>query len=444
VQFLDSVFPKGSKLNPEGIISIDSVSVSKIVEEFSTPVMIYCAKDIVTETKKFVDVFDRVFYASKAAPIIAIEKLIFEHGAGCDVSTAGELEVALRAGCDPQNIVMHGNNKSDDDIRRALEAGVLRVVIDSIDECDRVEKIATELGLSSVEVQARITVGIEAHTHEAIMTGGNDGKFGNPIITGDAKRICVRIAGSEIMVFRGLHCHIGSQIFETKHLAEAARILALFFVDIKNELLDSGGKEIEISEINVGGGFGIKYEETDEPPEPIEMARAVRMAADSVLHEAGFSHVQVWAEPGRALVGRAGITVYEIGTIKEIEGLQTYVAVDGGLSDNLRPAMYDAIHAAWVNGRGTEFAREELQHVAIAGKHCEQGDILSKDAVIPNSTQVGDLLAMACTGAYSFSMSSNYNMVTRSSVVLVLSEHQPQIKEIVRRETIDDILSRQL
>lgn len=441
MQFPSSVFPASSSLSDNGELFIDGISVKQLADEFSTPVMVYSAKDIKQNTLEFVDVFDKVLYASKAAPIIGLEKLIFELGAGCDVSTAGELEVALRASCDPLNIVYHGNNKSDEDIKRGLQAGVSRFVVDSLDECDRIEKIANEIGVECVNVQARITVGIEAHTHEAIMTGGNDGKFGNPIITGDAKKVCSRIISSSILHLKGLHCHIGSQIFETKHLAEAGKILAEFLVSLKTEFSTDGSQDFEITELNVGGGFGIKYEIDDDPPAPIDMARAVRKAVDEVLKNNNLGHLQVWAEPGRALVGTAGITIYEIGTIKEIEGLQTYVAVDGGMSDNARPATYDAIHSVWINGRGNNLESEECMHVAIAGKHCEQGDILNKNAVVPKTTSVGDLLVMASTGAYSFSMSSNYNMLARPAVVLV---EDGQVREIIRRETIDDILDRQL
>ena len=444
MQFPSNIFPHSLTVDDHGFMAIDEIEISSIASRYGTPVMVYSAKDIVSETKKFVDVFDRVFYASKAAPIISIEKIIFEQGAGCDVSSQGELEVALRAGCDPQKILLHGNNKSDEDIRASLQAGVLRIVIDSLDECDRVEKIARELGFNSVDVQARITVGIEAHTHEAIMTGGNDGKFGNPIITGDAKRVCDRIVSSEVLHLKGLHCHIGSQIFETKHLAEAGKILAQFLVELSEANKKDGNDKFEISELNVGGGFGIKYEDQDDPPAPIDMAKAVRASVDGVLQSSGLGKIEVWSEPGRALVGTAGITIYEVGTVKVIEGLQTYVGVDGGMSDNARPATYDAVHAVWVNGRGNNLSSEQCHHVSVAGKHCEQGDILNKDAVVSKSVAVGDLLVMASTGAYSFSMSSNYNMLTRPPVVLVDSESDPALKEVVRRESIDDVLSRQL
>jgi diaminopimelate decarboxylase len=444
MQFTENIFPQSATVDDNGELKIDGIEIAAIAESYGTPVMIYSSKDIVKATKKFVEVFDRVFYASKAAPIISIEKLIFGQGAGCDVSTKGELEVALRAGCDPKKIIFHGNNKSNEDIKAALESGVLRIVIDSLDECDRVEKVAKELEIIAVEVQARITVGIEAHTHEAIMTGGNDGKFGNPLITGDAKKVCERIISSDILHLKGLHCHIGSQIFETKHLAEAGKILAQFLVELNGANKQDGSEKFEVTELNVGGGFGIKYEENDDPPAPIEMAKAVRSSVDSVLQASGLNKIEVWSEPGRALVGTAGITIYEVGTVKVIEGLQTYVGVDGGMSDNARPATYDAVHAVWVNGRGNNLSSDQTQHVAIAGKHCEQGDILNKDTVVSKEVSVGDLLVMASTGAYSFAMSSNYNMLTRPPVVLVDSSASEPIREIVRRETIDEVLSRQV
>ncbi|MFN8015289.1 MAG: diaminopimelate decarboxylase [Acidimicrobiia bacterium] len=439
MEFPENIFPIATSVNDNGAISIDGISIADIVRTHSTPLMVYSAQDVIKATKSFVEVFDRVFYASKAAPIIGLEQIIFENGAGCDVSSAGELQVALKAGCKNNKIIFHGNNKSENDIRHALENNVLRIVVDSIDEIELIEQISEELKINNVNVQARITVGIEAHTHEAIMTGGNDGKFGNPIITGDAKRICQRIIESNVLNLCGLHCHIGSQIFETKHLAEAARIMSNFFVEIKDEFnIDT------ISELNVGGGFGIKYEANDDPPAPIEMAKAVRAAADEILKSNGLNNIEIWSEPGRALVGQAGISVYTIGTIKEIEGLQTYVSVDGGMSDNARPATYGAVHGCWVDNRGINLEKDELIHVSVAGKHCEQGDILNKDAQIPKSTRIGDLLIMTSTGAYCFSMSSNYNMLTRPEVVLVDGSNDEKVKVIVRRETIDDILKRQV
>ena len=444
MKFPLDIFPQNATVDDSGHMTIEGVSITSIASSFGTPVMVYSAQGIVEETKKFVAVFDRIFFASKAAPIIGIEKIIFEQGAGCDVSTTGELEVALRAGCDPKKIILHGNNKSDEDIRTSLNAGVLRIVIDSLDDCNRVERVASELGMGSVDVQARITVGIEAHTHEAIMTGGNDGKFGNPIITGDAKRVCDRIITSETLHLKGLHCHIGSQIFETKHLAQGGKILAQFLVELSQEYEEDGIEKFEVTELNIGGGFGIKYEEGDNPPAPIDMAQAVRNVVDLVIQDAGLGKIEVWSEPGRAIVGTAGVTIYEVGTVKVIEGLQTYVGVDGGMSDNARPATYDAVHAVWVDGRGNNLAKEEIQHVAIAGKHCEQGDILNKNAVVSKQVSIGDLLVMASTGAYSFAMSSNYNMLTRPSVVLVDARREPVLTEIVKRESVDELLSRQV
>ena len=439
MQFEKKVFPSAAEIDAEGFLAIDGVAVSEIANEFSTPVMIYSSKDITDETKKFVEVFDRVLYASKAAPIIGLEKLIFAQGAGCDVASVGELEVALRSGCDPQMIVMHGNNKSDDEIRRCIEVGISRIVVEDSHECDRIERIANELGVSKVEVELRLTPGVEAHTHEAIMTGAIDSKFGSTIEFGTAREMVDRIVSSSKLVLKGFHCHIGSQIFDTEPLAQAARIVAEFFVGLHGEYLEKG-IDFDINEINVGGGFGICYSETDDPPPTIEMATAVKAAVHEVCAKNNIHDIEVWVEPGRALVGRAGVTVYKVGSVKKIPKTRNYIAVEGGMSDNLRPAIYGAEHAVRIDGKD---ASHESIVATVAGKHCEEGDRLAVDVALPSNVEVDDLLIQASTGAYSYAMSSNYNMFTRPAVVLVDSDNSEKVKEIVRRETIEDILTRQ-
>lgn len=420
-------------------MTVDGIEITTIANSYGTPVMVYSAKDMISETTKFVEDFDRVFFSMKSAPIIGIAQLVNSAGAGCNVAGDGELQVALRAGINPQNILVHGNNKSEADIASALQAGVCRLVVEDEHECDRIERIAQDLGIEKVEVQLRVTPGVEAHTHEAIMTGAIDSKFGSAIEKGIARRVCDRIVGSQTLKLRGFHCHIGSQIFDTKPMAQAAKILAGFFVDLHKDYL-AKGIEIDINEINVGGGFGIQYELQDDPPSTIEMARAVKSAVDQVCVANDLHHIEVWVEPGRAIVGRAGVSVYRVGSVKEIPGVRKYVAVDGGMSDNLRPAIYGAVHLAWVDGKS---GIHQDGVFTIAGKHCEEGDKLANDASLPDNVDVDDLIVMASTGAYSFAMSSNYNMLTRPAVVLVDSSNENPVREIVRRETIDDILSRQ-
>ncbi len=429
------IFPSSFSKDDSGKVSIENTSIESVARTFNTPVMVYSKKDIVEETKKFVEVFDRVLYASKAAPILAIEKTIFELGAGCDVASLGELEVALKAGCNPEMIVMHGNNKSVDEIKRCIEVNIGRIVIEDELECDRIEKIAAELGVTNVDVELRLTPGIEAHTHEAIMTGAIDSKFGSTIEFDTAKEMVDRIVQSDVLNLKGLHCHIGSQIFDPEPMAKAAEIIAQFYVNLKNEYSEKG-IELSLNEINVGGGFGIHYEEQDDPPAPIEMAKSVKAAIHKVCEQNRIADLEVWVEPGRALVGQAGVSVYEVGSVKTIPGIRNYVAVDGGMSDNLRPAIYGAKHAVMIDGKDSSSGSDIF---TIAGKHCEEGDRLATDVELPSNVEPGDLLIQASTGAYSWAMSSNYNMLTRPAVVLVDGQ---EVTEIVRRETIDDLLAR--
>lgn len=437
MKFNNQIFPQSMSCDSEGKLSIETIPISKIAKTFGTPVMVYSAQDVIDETKKFIDVFDRVLFASKAAPIVALEKMIFELGAGCDVASLGELEVAITAGCDPEKMVMHGNNKSDEEIKRCIEIGVGRIVIEDEYECDRIEKIAAEVGVSNVDVELRLTPGIEAHTHEAIMTGAIDSKFGSTIEFGTAKEMVDRIVKSAVLNLQGFHCHIGSQIFDPEPLAQAAKVITEFYIELKKDysLQDI---ELSINEINVGGGFGIHYEEQDDPPATIEMAKSVKNAVHEICSANSIDDLEVWVEPGRALVGQAGVTIYEVGSVKVIPGIRNYIAVDGGMSDNLRPAIYGAKHACWIDSRNG--ADGETVYT-VAGKHCEEGDRLATDVSLPSDTASKDLLVQASTGAYSWAMSSNYNMLYRPSVVLV---EDGQSREIVRRETAEELLSRHL
>ena len=438
MQFAHNVFPESTTVDENGFMSVDGVPVADVVNRYSTPVIIYSERDVIDATDEFVKVFDRVLYASKAAPIVGLEKVIFERGAGCAVASAGELEVALRAGGDPSSMVMHGNNKSDEDITRALEVGVSRIVVEDEHECDRIEKIAGNLDIKDVDVQLRITPGIEADTHAYLMTGGLDSKFGSAVQNGSAQRVCDRIIGSEVLVLKGLHCHIGTQITDAEPLTKAARVMVEFYVSLR-EQYSTQGIDLMVNEISVGGGFGIHYQPDDDVALPVDLAKAVRATAHEVCAQHNLQDLEVWAEPGRGIVGRAGFTAYRVGSIKEIPGVKTYIAVDGGMGDNVRPAMYDAQHLSWVSGRNGDVGSHA---VAVAGKLCESGDILSQRVELPVDVAVDDILCMASTGAYSFAMASNYNMLTRPAVVLVGQNIDGGMREIVRRETMDEMLSR--
>ena len=437
MQFPHDIYPSVVDSDGSGTLTFGGVDVEEIAHDFLTPVMVYSAQDIRDETQLFVDAFDRVLFASKSCPIKGIERIIFEHGVGCDVSTNGELTVALQAGCDPQMIVMHGNNKSVEEIKHCIHVGVGRIVVEDAHECELIERIAGELGVTKVDVQLRVTPGVEAHTHEAIMTGAIDSKFGCAIDYGIAQDMLDRIIASDVLHLQGFHCHIGSQIFDTEPMAYAAKVVAEFYIQQRERLIEQG-ITLDINEINIGGGFGIKYEDSDNPPPTIEMAHAVKKAAHDVCAAHGFHDVEIWVEPGRALVGRAGVTLYRVGNVKIIPHTRRYISVDGGMSDNLRPAIYDAKHACWINGKNGDNGTDLF---TVAGKHCEEGDRIATDVELPCDVDEGDLLIQASTGAYSFAMASNYNLVTKLPVVLV---DDGVVTEIVRRETVDELLARQL
>lgn len=438
MKFAQNVFPEAASVNEDGYMSIDGVSVASIAEEFSTPIMVYSARDIKEDTKRFVDEFDCVLYSMKAAPITGLGRLIQNLGAGCTVAGEGELGVALPAGFDPQKLVMHGNNKSDDDISSGLKNNIGRFVVEDAHECDRIERVANSLGVEKVNVELRVSPGIEAHTHEFNMTGAIDSKFGSPIEFGMARSVCDRIIASSILKLRGFHCHIGSGIYDHEPMALAGKVLAEFFVEVRDDYAKQG-VTLDINEINIGGGFACPYEADDGNLSPIDMARAVKQSVNDVCAENDVGHIEVWCEPGKAIIGRAGVTIYRVGSIKELPGIRKYVAVDGGMSDNIRPVIYRAVHLAWIDGKGKS---GEIENTRIVGKHCEEGDILGRDLELPADIAIDDLVVMATTGAYAFPMSSNYNMLPFIPVVLVDSEKSPAVTEIVRRQTIDEMLAR--
>jgi diaminopimelate decarboxylase len=333
------------------------------------------------------------------------------------VSTLGELAVALAAGVPGPRLVMHGNNKSMDELRAAVDAGVGMLVVDSFDEIERLEAIA-ETGSPLPPVMLRITPGVEAHTHEFVSTGSDDSKFGFTVSNGTATRAVERALASPHLELAGIHAHIGSQVFRSASYAEAVGVIARFVVPL------------ELGELSVGGGLGVPYVVGEQAPSIGGWGEVVRSAAS----EAGFEG-RVWAEPGRAIVAAAAITVYRVGTIKEIPGVRTYAAVDGGMSDNPRPVLYGSGYEAFLPRAA---AAPRPREVRVVGKHCESGDILVRRAQVPTDLAVGDLLATPVTGAYGHSMGSNYNKVLRPPVVFV-EGGRPRL--VVRRETVADLLA---
>jgi diaminopimelate decarboxylase len=414
------LLPDTAEVDAGGRLSIGGREVEALVEEHGTPLFVYDEAHIRARCREAVAAFpDGAAYATKAFLCRAMARLAHDEGMLLDVATGGELHVALSAGVPADRLVLHGNNKDDAELRYALEAGVGRIVVDSFDELDRLDRLVPEvLGPGRrATVLVRATPGVEAHTHEYVRTGQVDSKFGFGMASGDADRALARAAASDVVDLAGIHLHIGSQIFVADFFHQAIDVVASFVT------------AHDVPELIVGGGLGVAYVEGEEAPTITEWGRSVRDACAA----AGIT-ARVLAEPGRAIVASAAVTVYRVGTIKDLPGIRTYVSVDGGMSDNPRPVLYGSGYEAFLP-RAT-FA-DRTRRVTVVGKHCESGDVLVADAAVPSDLAVGDLLATPVTGAYGHSMGSNYNKVPRPPVVFVADGRS---RLVVRRETYDDLL----
>lgn len=392
-----------------------------LADELGTPLFVYDEAHLRNACSEAVAAWgDGVAYATKAFLCKAMAALAHEEGMCLDVSTGGELHVALAAGVPASRLVLHGNNKSSDELGTALRAGVGRVVVDSFDEIERLADVtASRRQRSPVPVLIRVTPGVEVHTHEFVRTGQEDTKFGFSVASGAAARGVAalrRLAGVELV---GVHAHIGSQVFDVRPFEQAAEVLAEFFAPL------------DLPELCVGGGLGVPYLNDETAPTQAEWARSTRTACS----RAGIGpHVRITAEPGRSIVATAAITLYRVGTVKELPGIRTYVAVDGGMSDNPRPVLYGSGYEAFLPRRADA---PRPRAVRVVGKHCETGDVLVAEAWVPEDLAVGDVLATPVTGAYGYSMASNYNKVPRPPVVFVADG---RARVVVRGETLDDLL----
>ncbi len=417
-----------------GDLVVGGVSVPDLVADVNTPAYVLDEEDFRARARAFREAFApaRVFYAGKAFLCTSVARWVDEEGLCLDVCSDGELSVALRAGFDPSRIGYHGNNKSAHDLRRAVHAGVGRIIVDSDVEIDRLAAIVRDLR-TTAHVMIRVTAGVEAHTHEYIATAHEDQKFGFSITSGAALDAVRRVVAAEGLELLGLHSHIGSQIFDTSGFEVAARrVLALH-----KQVVDEVG--VEPPELDLGGGFGIAYTTQDDPSDPAQLATEM---AKIVAHECralDIAEPALSIEPGRAIVGPAGCTVYTVGTVKEVEldggATRLYVSVDGGMSDNIRTALYDADYSCTLANRESAAAPVLAR---VVGKHCEAGDIVVKDEFVPGDIAPGDLLAVPGTGAYCRSMASNYNHALRPPVIAV---RDGAARVIVRRETEDDLFA---
>jgi diaminopimelate decarboxylase len=417
------LLPVTAEIGGNGHLFIGGVDLVDLVAEIGTPLFVYDEAHLRARCQEAVAAWgEGVAYATKAFLCMAMARLANDEGLALDVSTGGELHVALTAGVPGPRLVMHGNNKSVEELTRALEVGVGRIVVDSFDEIDRLAELKSR-GIGPVgrvaEVLVRVTPGVEAYTHEFVRTGQEDSKFGFSLASGAATEAVARLRVLPGVRLVGVHAHIGSQIFRIESFADEVAALVGFFAPLGLE------------ELCVGGGLGVPYVAGESAPSISEWAQAVHRACrDAGVPES----VKITAEPGRSIVATAGLTLYRVGTIKELPGLRTYVAVDGGMSDNPRPVLYGSGYEAFL-ARSPGASRPRA--VRVVGKHCESGDVVVADARVPTDTDVGDILVTPVTGAYGHSMASNYNRVPRPAVVFVADG---AARIVVRRETPDDLV----
>lgn len=429
------VWPRNAVRGDDGVVSIAGVKLTDIAAEFGTPVMVVDEDDFRSRCRDMARAFggpEHVHYASKAFLTRMIARWVDEEGLSLDVASLNELRIALMADFPAERITAHGNNKDDEFLRACVDEGVGHVVLDSDQELERLDSIAGEAGRVQ-HVMIRVKPGIEAHTHEFIATSHEDQKFGFSLASGSAYRAAEAAVKAANLDLVGLHCHVGSQVFDAQGFTAAAdRVLELY-----SRIHDELG--VVLPELDLGGGYGIAYTEDEQPLDVDEVAHDLLTAVAKTAAELGIEAPSVLVEPGRAIAGPGTVTVYEVGTVKDVtidEGAQRrYLSVDGGMSDNIRPALYGSLYDARLVSR---MAEGEPTATRIVGSHCESGDILIRDAEYPDDVRRGDLVALAATGAYTYAMASRYNAFSRPAVVTV---RDGVAKQMMRRETVQDFLA---
>ncbi len=420
-------------INESGHLTIGGADAVSLAEHFGTPLYVFDEKTIRDNCRQFkeslAEFYDGkggVAYAGKAFCCLEMYRILKDEGMMADVTSAGEIYTAIKAGFPAKKIFFHGNNKTRAEIVYALKNGVGRLVADNIEEIRRINRIAGEIGIKA-NVLLRIKPGVDAHTHDFIKTGQIDSKFGFGLETGEAIEAARITAESENLNLVGIHCHIGSQIFETDPFCLAAEVMIGFVAQVKNEL------GVELTELNLGGGFGIKYTESDNPKPYREFMREVSQVLKASCQKLGIQLPKVYLEPGRSIISPAGHTLYTVGSVKEIPNVRNYVSVDGGMGDNPRYALYQASYEVLIANR----ADQPKDYTAtIAGRFCESGDLIQENAPI-QKPQAGDVLAVLATGAYNYSMASNYNRVPRPAAIMI---KDGEARVIIDRESYEDLI----
>ena len=431
------VWPRCAKREEDGVVTIAGVPLPEIAAEYGTPVVVIDEDDFRSRCRDMAAAFlapENVHYASKAFLTRRVARWVDEEGLALDVASENELRISLAADFPPERITVHGNNKSDEFLRLCVESKVGHVVIDSQQELAQLEAVAKQAGVKQ-DVFVRVKPGVDAHTHEFIATSHEDQKFGISLATGDALSAAAAAITSDWLELTGLHCHVGSQVFDAEGFKLAAeRVLGLYA-----EIWKTQG--VALGYLDLGGGYGIAYMPGESPLDVNAVAHDLLTAVQEVADELGIAAPTVVVEPGRAIAGPSAVTVYTAGVIKDVDTSYTtsrrYIAVDGGMSDNIRPSLYGALYDARVVNRFTDGAPTDTR---LVGSHCESGDILVEEASWPDDIAPGDLIALAATGAYCYSMASNYNAFGRPAVVSVRGG---EVTPMVRRETVEDLIARE-